>query len=1085
MIPEKDITYIQSNVQLDQLITADKKQKNGHWICCCPLPTHSEKTASFHIYPDGHYHCYGCGAHGGPIDYVMRTEGLSFVEAVRKLAASINYQLHETADREKTQVEIEEDKKRDEMREAYIKVQRFFVEQLYVDSEESVEALKYARRRWKKAFVEAYGIGYAPDSYNALKAFARKQYISEDTLIEMGLLKAGENGSTYDAFRCRLMIPIRNVSHMIIGYTARHIPECYALRKHKEKDEPAKYHNSKNSILYDKSSSIFGIDVALPQASKEDMFYLVEGAPDVLRLQYIGIKNAIAPLGSKWTDEQINQVARRVHRVCIIPDIDPVKGEEKWGTGILSAINTGARLIAKGFDQVLIKEIPQANPTKKIDADEYFTSTIKFNGVESVGFIVWYAQKLAEAYPNDIEENLEKIATLISHYQDDTKVGVLINAVRKHLKGHTMPNWHDAITKARKTRTEQNLRATSTKLDGDMLETYGFQESCNTYITVGASGKKQPWSNFVLHPLFHIKDPLNSSRIFEIINNKKQREIIELKADDLVSLSRFKLKVESLGNYLWEAKEEQLTRLKRYLYEATETATLVTQLGWQRQGFFAFGNGIFDGNDWIAADSNGIARMKKDADGNTENYYFPGASRIYKNDPMLYQFERRFVHREKAAQFSFEDYADRLIFSFGENGKVGIAFTLAAIFRDIIVRKTKMFPLLNIFGPKGSGKSELGHTLMAFFIRENTPPNLQTSTIAALADAVAQCSNALVHFDEYKNTLDISKVEFLKGIWDGAGRNRMNMDRDKKREVTQVDSAIILTGQEMPSADNALFSRLIYLTTTAAEVERSDEENQCFRELVDMRKQGCTHLTLEVLRYRAQMEAGFADSWDKAAVELRDKLDGRILETRIFNNWLVPLASFRTLQPLLQLPYTYEDLLDICARKSIEQNDEAKTNDEKFNFWELLNILRADGNIAEMSEYRLLHQSSIRLFKEEKPIEFGSKKRILAIRFSVIYSRCEQHVRRSGKSIIPQQSILHYLRHAKDCYIGLSAGTRFSYIIRGEKQLEEYETPQGTRTRWKSGTHQAHCFDYDVLVQKYGVNLIDENREGIEEALSG
>lgn len=127
------------------------------------------------------------------------------------------------------------------------------------------------------------------------------------------------------------------------------------------------------------------------------------------------------------------------------------------------------------------------------------------------------------------------------------------------------------------------------------------------------------------------------------------------------------------------------------------------------------------------------------------------------------------------------EYSDKLVQVFGDNAKVGICFLLASLFRDIIVGQTKSFPILNLFGPKGSGKSELGHSLMSFFIIKNTPPNIQNATIAALGDAVAQCANSLVHIDEYKNSIDLDKREFLKGIWDGTGRSRMNMDRDKKK----------------------------------------------------------------------------------------------------------------------------------------------------------------------------------------------------------------------------------------------------------------------------------------------------------------
>jgi hypothetical protein len=104
-------------------------------------------------------------------------------------------------------------------------------------------------------------------------------------------------------------------------------------------------------------------------------------------------------------------------------------------------------------------------------------------------------------------------------------------------------------------------------------------------------------------------------------------------------LSRFKQKIESIGNYIWLAKEEQLTRLKQFLYKATETAEPITQLGWQDHGFFAFGNGIFDGRTWHKVDDFGVVRL-----GDQGNFYLLAFSSIYEKQKSLYQFERSFVH---------------------------------------------------------------------------------------------------------------------------------------------------------------------------------------------------------------------------------------------------------------------------------------------------------------------------------------------------------------------------------------------------------------------------------------------------------
>ena len=143
-----------------------------------------------------------------------------------------------------------------------------------------------------------------------------------------------------------------------------------------------------------------------------------------------------------------------------------------------------------------------------------------------------------------------------------------------------------------------------------------------------------------------------------------------------------------------------------------------------------------------------------------------------------------------AYRISLRDYAVKLIDVFGDNAKVGICFLLATLFRDVVAGFTKAFPILNLFGPVGSGKSELGHSLMSFFIIDNTPPNIQNSTVPAMGEIVAQCANALVHIDEYKNGIDYLKIEFLKGLWDGSGRSRMNWE-EKKREITSVDCGVL------------------------------------------------------------------------------------------------------------------------------------------------------------------------------------------------------------------------------------------------------------------------------------------------------
>lgn len=510
------------------------------------------------------------------------------------------------------------------------------------------------------------------------------------------------------------------------------------------------------------------------------------------------------------------------------------------------------------------------------------------------------------------------------------------------------------------------------------------------------------------------------------------------------------------------AKEEQLTRLKQFLYKATETAEPVTQLGWQDKGFFAFGNGIFDGLHWHEVDEFGIVRL-----GDQGNFYLPAFSSIYEKQKSLYQFERSFVHRNLGA-VTLRQYAEQLTDVFGDNAKVGLSFLLAALFRDVVTAQTKSFPILNLFGPKGSGKSELGHSLMSFFIIENTPPNIQNSTLPALADAVAQCANALVHIDEFKNTIDIDKREFLKGLWDGTGRNRMNMDKDKKREVTRVDSAIILSGQEMATADIALFSRFIFLRYNKSEF--TSQAKAKFQQLKDVRKLGCSHLTLEILRHRSLFEAEFAHSYNRVRQDLITALNGAIVEDRISNNWAAAVAAFHCLQDRLDLPFTYQELLAIAAKGIIEQNGETKRNNEIATFWDIVNYLREDGQIAMASDYRVETVQRLKVDNSSSEMEFDAPKKILYLRYKRIFELYQIHGKKIGEALLPKSSLPYYMEHSP-AYLGKKRSCRFKNIIQGFQQTGLVKEGVKDTIKQESILDQAYCFDYEKIVEQYGVNL--------------
>ena len=870
-------------------------------------------------------------------------------------------------ERERTPEEIARESKREAMFMLTKQVNDFFVEQINKND----NAMSYAVKRWGKKYVEEMGVGYAPTS-TIFMDWVKANCLNIDLLKELHIVEVNDKGGLYAQFRQRVTIPQRSRANLINGWTCRDLSG---------KDDTPKYLNSSDSELYQKSELLFGIDVARPEIRATGKVYVAEGAPDVMRMQIIGVNNAVAPLGTgKMGESQFKLLAScfaktGVRQLCILPDGDTDK-DDGTNPGRATAITIGKAALQLGY-VVTIKPIPDTIDTTdengkpriikrlhKEDPDTYFTTKAKFRDTKEEDFILWYANYRFADNPNTQETNeiIREIAGMIAMGDDEVRMEGYLKSLKDVYKESSV--WNKALKAAKVERQKEEVEKKA--FSKDLFVKYGFYEERGCYFALNGAVPVQ-WSNFTMEPLFHIKDALNPKRLYALHGEHGGNEIIELKQEDLVSLSKFRQRIEGLGNYIFEAGEPQLIKLKRYLYEQTETATEIVQLGWQRQGFYAFGNGIFYQGRFHKADHYGIVRLD-----DLGNFYLPGASDIYKGDE-IFQFEKKFKYIEES-KISLYDASKMIIKVFGDNGKVGLAFLVATLFRDIIINCVKAFPMLNLFGPIGSGKSELGHTLMSFFIIQNVPTNLYNSTIAACSEAVAQCANALVHLDEFKNDIPAEKREFLKGLWDSAGRSRMNMDRDKKREQTRVDSGVIISGQEMATADIALFSRFVYLTFNKNEF--STEEKNAFSELNMARNMGFSHLTLQIINHRETFRQNFLAMYNITSSDIRNRLGQEPLETRIVNNWTTVAAAFRALENSLEWPFTYKELLDICVEGIKRQNKECKSNNEIASFWNVIAYLQQEGQLVMDSDFKIMYCSHLKTTKAQ--IEFDKIKSFFA-----------------------------------------------------------------------------------------------------------
>jgi DNA primase len=269
-----------------KLIKAGREYK-----ACCPF--HKEKTPSFTVNDDkGFYHCFGCGAHGDVITYVMETSNMTFPEAVERLATEAGLEVPRATPEETAQA-----KRRASVLEVVETVCAFYEQQLRMPA--GREGLAYLQRRGlDDQTIAHFRLGWAP-SAGALKAAMAHRDIDQDQLIEAGLLKKRDDGSLYDYFRDRVMFPITDRRGRVIAFGGRILG-----------DGQPKYLNSPDTPIFQKGTVLYGLAQAREPAGRSGQVIVAEGYMDVIALARAGFTEAVAPLGTALTESQIEELWR-------------------------------------------------------------------------------------------------------------------------------------------------------------------------------------------------------------------------------------------------------------------------------------------------------------------------------------------------------------------------------------------------------------------------------------------------------------------------------------------------------------------------------------------------------------------------------------------------------------------------------------------------------------------------------------------------------------------------------------------------------------------------------------------------------
>lgn len=302
-----------------------KKSGSGFSGLC---PFHNEKTPSFHVTPKlGIYKCFGCGQSGDVFSFVMQMEGIGFPESLRSLADRFGIDIPD----EQYEGEDESTHKREGVLHV-LKFAGLFYYRTLLESDEAIDARYYLEKRgYDKKIWRSFGLGYAPSNSGLLKA-AQKEGLSEEYLLEADLIKQSNRGDGhYDTFRDRLIFPIFNPAGRVIAFAGRILDE---------NKKSAKYINSAQTIVYNKSEVVYGVNFAKNEIRKEEEVILVEGYTDVITMNQFGVKNVVSSSGTSLTSSQIKILMRYGKRIVMIYDADNA-GQSAMVRGMDIALEQG------------------------------------------------------------------------------------------------------------------------------------------------------------------------------------------------------------------------------------------------------------------------------------------------------------------------------------------------------------------------------------------------------------------------------------------------------------------------------------------------------------------------------------------------------------------------------------------------------------------------------------------------------------------------------------------------------------------------------------------------------------------------
>lgn len=513
-------------------------------------------------------------------------------------------------------------------------------------------------------------------------------------------------------------------------------------------------------------------------------------------------------------------------------------------------------------------------------------------------------------------------------------------------------------------------------------------------------------SNFTMEVLFLLMSKQNPKRIVEFKNIEGQRFIDEFTMDDFTSVTSFRKRIEAHGNFMYFGDVFELMHLKNMLFSKEQTASELSTLGWHKNGgFWAFSNGLTNGGGWFPVNEYGILTYNK------QSYYLPAFSNIYSDADEQYENERNFRHIE--SEVFFKQWSSLFVSVYKDNGFIGIAWAVAAIYRDIIFPEFKEFPILNLFGQKGGGKSTMAKSLMYLFGQPQPAISLEnaSSTKKGIYRKFSQFRNAFIWLDEYKNTIHPDLIGLCKNLYDGIGYERAQTSNDSRTNSLTVQSSTIISGQDMPTVDPALFTRVMLLQFKNNSFK--PEDVTVYNELKALEKLGLTNIVIALIKHRGTIQQNFLKAYHYWFKEFSNDFKYKEVPDRLLKNAALAIAPVAILveNNVLDFPCSIKQLYAKFYDCIVQHAALLADNQEVSAFWNIIEILFSENKIsAEAGHFKFIDDS-------------------IAIRFRLLYSAYAMHHRNMyGKAGLDQQTLLNYLKNTPQ-FVESKDNIRFSNTV--------------------------------------------------------